>query len=72
MLNVYSIISGSQSLIVIVSTISFLLISWIVRKNYIRAKRDVVRLQYISLSPVIGLCCSSVAGAPVIRSLQKQ
>lgn len=55
-----------------ISTFSFLLLSWVVRKNYIRAKRDVVRLQYISLSPVIGLCCSSVVGAPIIRSLNKQ
>ena len=72
MMNIYTMVESSQSVIVIVSTIAFLLFSWLVRVNYIRAKRDVVRLQYISLSPVIGLCCSSVSGAPVIRSLKKE
>ena len=46
----------------------FLVVAIRVRNRYIRALREVQRLYFISKSPVIGQCNSSISGGPVIRT----
>lgn len=72
LLNIYSVVVGASSLLLLIPTTLFLIIGWITRIRYMKAKREIVRLQAITQSPVVGVCCSSIAGAPIIRALNKK
>ena len=66
---IYSIITELSSLYALIPLFLFMAISYRARGRYMNANREVLRLNQISKSPVIGTSVSSISGGAVIRAL---
>ena len=72
LLNLVILVFGLPSKLVLIPFGIFLLLSIWLRRRYMMANREVSRMALISKSPVVGLATSSIAGGPILRSLNRE
>ena len=71
-LSIYSILAANKNGFALIPSFLYIVFGIILRQVYMRAVREIVRLEYISKGPLLGGVVSVIEGSSVIRASGKQ